>query len=77
MIQPPIQTPFDENGNPSRAWIEWADHISRNSKYVGSDTSANRPTNGLNDGDQYLDTTLGYMITYYNGGWVDSVGSSV
>lgn len=77
MIQPPIQVPFDENGQPSKAWIEWADNISRNTKYVGSDTTANRPVNGLNDGDTYLDTTLGKTIWYYNGGWIDSSGSTV
>ena len=78
MIQPPIQIPFnDENGQPNKAWIDWADNISRNVKYVGSDTTANRPTNGLNDGDMYMDTTLGYPIWYYDGGWIDSTGSAV
>lgn len=77
MIQPPVQTPFDENGFPSKAWIDWASEISRTTKYKGSDTTANRPVDGLNDGDTYLDTDLGYTITYYSGGWIDSVGSSV
>lgn len=77
MIDTPTQTPFDENGQPSRAWIEWAQAIARGTKYQGSDTTANRPVNGLADGDTYLDTTLGYTITYYNGGWIDSAGSTV
>lgn len=77
MRAPPIQRPFDENDNPDRAWVEWAMEVSRNIKYRGSDTTANRPTNGLTDGDTYLDTTLGYIITYYNGGWIDSTGGSV
>lgn len=77
MIAMPTSTPFDEDGEPSRAWIEWASKVSRDVKFVGSDTTSNRPVNGLTDGDQYLDTTVGYMITYYNGDWVDSVGSSV
>jgi len=73
----PTQTPFDEDGLPSKAWIDWALEIDRNSKYKGSDTTANRPTNGLNDGDTYLDTDLGYTITYYGAVWVDSTGSTV
>jgi hypothetical protein len=78
MIQPPVQIPFnDENGQPNKAWIDWATQISRDSKYVGSDTTANRPLNGLNDGDTYLDQTLGYTITYYSGGWINSTGGSV
>ena len=77
MIAVPTAVPFDENGQPSRPWIEWAQKVSRDSNFAGSDTTANRPTDGLNDGDQYLDTTLGYIITYYNGGWIDSVGTSV
>ena len=73
----PTQSPFDENGMPSKAWIEWALKIDRDSRFKGSNTTANRPTNSLSDGDTYLDTTLGYVIWYYNGGWIDSAGSSV
>jgi len=77
MISAPTTVPFDENGLPSRSWIEWAQKVSRDSKYVGSDTTANRPVNGLNDGDWYVDATLGLPIWYLSGGWVDATGSSV
>ena len=73
----PIQTPFDENETPSRAWIEWTQLVDRQMKYKGADTTANRPTNGLNDGDYYMDTTLGQPIWYLSGGWVDATGASV
>lgn len=77
MITTPTQIPFDENGNPSRAWIEWALKVSSMITYQGSDTTANRPTDGLRDGDYYMDTTLGQPIWYYSGGWIDATGASV
>ena len=73
----PTQTPFDENGLPSKAWIEWASKIDRDSKFKGSDTTANRPLNGLTDGDTYLDTTLGHVIWYYGSVWIDATGATV
>ena len=78
MIQPPLQVPFsDKDGNPEKAWLDWASETSRNVKFVGSDTTANRPLNGLVDGDTYLDTTLGIPIWYYGAVWIDATGSTV
>ncbi len=75
---PPTQKPFDdEDGNPDRAWVEWALQVHDTLKHKGSETTANRPTNALKDGDTFLDTTLGFTITYYNGGWIDGAGNSV
>lgn len=73
----PTQIPFDENGQPNQAWIQWAKEVDRQSKYKGSDTTANRPVNGVNTGDYYLDTTIGKPIWYLAGGWVDATGASV
>jgi hypothetical protein len=73
----PSQTPFDENGQPNKPWIDWADEVSKQGKYKGESTTANRPTNGLNNGDWLLDTTLGKPIWYYSGGWIDATGASV
>jgi hypothetical protein len=69
---PPIQTPFDHDGMPSVPWLEWslmAWKVSK--KYQGSDTTANRPTNGLEIGDWYYDTTLGKPI------WVHAISPVV
>lgn len=77
MSAPPTQKPFDDNGQPDAAWIEWALDVSRNTKHKGTDTTSTRPTNGLTDGDTFLDTTLGKPIWYYNGGWIDATGASV
>jgi len=77
LISAPIQTPFDENGKPSKVWLDWASEISRQAKYKGGFTTANRPTDGLNDGDWGMDTTLGYTIWYYSSGWINSAGTGV
>ena len=81
MKPPPTQRPFDKidemGASPERAWTEWCLSVFQNIKYKGSDTTANRPVNGLNDGDWYLDTTLGQPIWYYSGGWIDATGASV
>lgn len=77
MITPPTQIPFDQDGNPSLAWIEWSLAIARGVKYLGEFTTANRPTNGMRDGDWGIDTTLGYPVWYYDGGWIASDGTSV
>lgn len=74
---PPTQVPFDVNGEPSAAWVEWAVQVHNQLKYQKEDTTANRPTNGVRDGDTYMDTTLGKPIWYYNGGWIDATGASV
>lgn len=77
MRPPPIQSPFDANGKPVKAWLDWCNDIATNSKYRGSDTTANRPANGLTDGDWYLDTTLGKPVWYYGSGWIDATGTTV
>lgn len=77
MLSIPTATPFDENGEPSKVWIDWASEVSKQAKYKGEYTTADRPTNGLNDGDWLIDTTLGYPIWYYSGGWIDATGASV
>lgn len=74
---PPIQKPFDKDANPDRDWQEWAQQVHRQLKYQGEFTTANRPLNGVNDGDWMIDTTLTKPIWYYNGGWIDATGASV
>ena len=75
---PPNSAPFDNNGIPNRAWIDWTISVWRIAKkYRGADITANRPTNGLEAGDWYLDTTISKPIWYTGSGWIDATGSSV
>lgn len=69
--------PFDIDGLPSIGWVEWTLQVYNNLKYRGSGATADRPTNGLTDGDWFLDTTLGHPIWYLSGGWIDATGASV
>ena len=78
MKAPPTQSKFNSDGTPSEAWLDWFDEVFRMSKInQGSGTTAERPTNGVDVGDRYFDTTLGYIIYYTGSGWVDSSGSSI
>ena len=76
---PPTGAPFDDtNGIPNRAWADWAFNIFRSAKkYRGSNTTSNRPSNGLEVGDWYFDTTLTKPIWYTGSGWVDATGFPV
>lgn len=79
MRPPPIGSPFDTNGRPSREWVEWVrqelyDVVSLGN---GNGTTANRPTNGLKIGSWYFDTTLGYIIHYDGTNWVNGSGTTV
>lgn len=61
--------------NSTDEWIQEAYRILKKDR--GSGTTSERPTNGLEIGSYYFDTTLGYMIWYNGSGWVDAAGSSV
>jgi len=77
MLIAPIQRLFmDENGN-DKAWTDFLTELAKQAKYKGEFTTANRPTNGLKDGDWMMDTTLGKPIWYYSNGWIDASGASV
>lgn len=77
MLAFPTSLPFDSEGKPSKAWIDWANEVSKQTKYLGAYTTASRPTNKLLEGDWILDTTLGKPIWYYSSGWIDATGASV
>lgn len=68
---PPVDSSVDDSGEVRRGWKEWFQHTFAHSKYKGSGTTANRPTNGLTVGDWYYDSTLGLPI------WVHSIGPVV
>ena len=74
---PPTLKPFDNNGNPDDAWVEWMLQVQRNLKYLGEYTTSGRPIDNLFDGDYIMDTTLGKPVWYYNGGWIDATGTTV
>ena len=75
---PPTSSPFDVNGLPNRAWMEWTTSLYRYAKkFRGADITANRPLNSLEKGDWYFDTTLTKPIWYTGTGWVDATGTGV
>jgi len=74
---PPALSPYDVDGKPVKAWIDWALAVHRHArKYRGADTTANRPTNALENGDWYFDTTVGKPIWYSGSGWVYADGTA-
>lgn len=74
---PPILSAFDINGIPSPDWIRWMNENYRAARQIlGSGATANRPTNGMQAGDSYFDTTLGIPIWYSGSGWVDATGAA-
>ena len=76
---PPTDNPFDENGRPSREWIDWfnVELYPRVSRDEGSGATADRPVNGMQVGSYYFDTDLGYIIHYDGTNWVDGTGATV
>ena len=71
MNHPPVEASFDEGPAPRKSWVDWCLSVFRDAKYKGTDTTANRPLNGLNVGDWYYDTTLSKPI------WVNSISPVV
>lgn len=43
----------------------------------GSGVTSDRPVDGIEVGDEYFDTTLGYKIWWNGTNWVDATGSTV
>lgn len=68
MLNPPSTEPDYE-------WFLSVYRVAKKAK--GTGTTSERPVNGLEDGDWYLDTTLGYPIWYFDGGWIDATGATV
>ena len=75
---PPTIAAFDDNGIPSRAWVDWTTNAYRYvKKFRGADTTANRPIHALESGDWYWDSTLSKPIWYTGSGWKDATGAAV
>lgn len=79
MIGAPPNGPFDIAGaSPSKNWMQWIQQAWRTiKKDKGVGATADRPTDGIEAGDYYFDTTLGHIIHYDGSGWVDATGASV
>lgn len=80
-LDTPQDTPTDENGNFSPAWMSFMtrikDFIIWRSQYG---TTAQRPTKGLEIGTPYFDTTLNkpiWLKTVSPIAWVDATGGAV
>lgn len=64
----------DQLNNALRLYFNQVDNFSQNVTIPASGTTANRPTESLQVGQYYFDTSLGYPI-YWNGSdWVNALG---
>ena len=64
----------DQMNNALRLYFNQVDNFTQNVTVPASGTTANRPTENLQVGQYYFDTSLGYPI-YWNGSdWVNALG---
>ena len=64
----------DQLNNALRLYFNQIDNFEQNVTVPASGTTANRPTENLQVGQYYFDTSLGYPI-YWNGSdWVNALG---
>jgi hypothetical protein len=69
---PPTGSPFDKGDVPNLPWKNWMQDAYRHAKkYQGSGTTAQRPINGVEEGDWYFDTTIGRPVWYISSAWTD------
>lgn len=67
----------DQFSNALRLYFSQIDNFSANVTIPPANTTANRPTERLQTGQYYFDTTLGLPI-YWNGAdWIDATGTVV
>jgi hypothetical protein len=64
----------DQMNNALRLYFNQIDNFTQNVTVPASGSTANRPTENLQVGQYYFDTSLGYPI-YWNGSdWVNALG---
>lgn len=69
---PPTGSPFDKGDVPNLPWKNWMQDAYRHAKkYQGNGTTAQRPINGVEEGDWYFDTTIGRPVWYLSSAWTD------
>jgi hypothetical protein len=67
----------DQMNNALRLYFNQIDNFTQNVTVPASGTTANRPTERLEVGQYYFDTTLGIPIWYDGTNWVDATGGTV
>jgi hypothetical protein len=68
---------IDQLNNALRLYFNQIDNFTQNVTVPPSGTTANRPTERLEVGQYYFDTTLGIPIWYDGTNWVDATGTVV
>ena len=68
---------IDQLTNALRLYFNQVDNFTQNVTVPPSGTTANRPTERLEVGQYYFDTTLGIPIWYDGTNWVDATGTVV
>jgi hypothetical protein len=68
---------IDQLTNALRLYFNQIDNFTQNVTVPPSGTTANRPTERLEVGQYYFDTTLGIPIWYDGTNWVDATGTVV
>jgi hypothetical protein len=67
----------EQLNNALRLYFNQIDSFAQNINVPFNGTTANRPTQNLQIGQFYFDTTLGYPIWYDGTDWVDATGTVV
>jgi hypothetical protein len=68
---------IDQVNNVLRLYFNQIDNFTQNVTVPPSGLSADRPTERLEVGQYYFDTTLGIPIWYDGTNWVDATGGTV
>jgi hypothetical protein len=68
---------IDQLTNALRLYFNQIDNFTQNVTVPPSGATANRPTERLEVGQYYFDTTLGIPIWYDGTNWVDATGTVV
>lgn len=68
---------LDQLTNALRLYFAQVDNFTQNVTVPASGLTADRPTERLEVGQYYFDTTLGIPIWYDGTNWVDATGATV
>jgi hypothetical protein len=68
---------IDQLNNALRLYFNQIDNFTQNVTIPPSGTTANRPTERLQVGEYYFDTTIGRPIWYNGTNWINAAGTVV